>query len=562
MDSCSESFKNQLLMILNEIRSNHGTPPLEYSYNLENYSQEYVLYLKEIQPNLRRLTTAQSWLTSFVELNRPVEQHEPNNRFKEDIVYTRDMQQSDVLVCHKDILEQFKLLPMNYSYYGTEPPKSNIDGNPYDDFTRVLWRNSTKVGFGCGLKEWINTWDNNENNSFLRNTNFYRSIVVLNFNPPGNIPCQYRQNVLPEINSDLYQELVELSGGNLDNIPMDDSCLSPTVTPSTSTSSTTTTTFTLSPSTCPTPSSLNENQNENHSCPFFIYESLLDAINQYRQKNNASGLLTGPLQLSDEITQGYSQPWASYLAQRYDPWKLQPLNPYHELIYTHTQEGNFENFDGQIVIDFWETMDSLRKPAVSTMPKITPKDNDYSPLIIQISDNITSLLQQQQESFEFYDNYFITSQMYYPFNGLINSLLWPNSRYVGIGCAIHTIKSGNQNFGINGTNEPQRTNNERYFIVVDVDHYEQSNVQPGISTTTSRLFQASSTIPISPYSSRSTTPTSTAVSIARFNSSLSFNTSKSTPLLLNQSIQPTTTPILSFTTEDYVDEVGSNIIIG
>ncbi len=76
----------------------------------------------------------------------------------------------------------------NYTYYGKEPPEQ--ERYRFAEVTQLLWASTKKVGIGCAYS--------NEKN-----------IVVLNFSPYGNNPCEYKVNVLPPKTDPMYKELVK-----------------------------------------------------------------------------------------------------------------------------------------------------------------------------------------------------------------------------------------------------------------------------------------------------------------------------------------------------------------
>ena len=175
METCPKAFEKMLLDVLNGIRNQHGSPPLEYSYEISNYSQQWSKELSTSQP-----------------FNA---QHQLNNTYGGEILYTNLINSKEIIICHELILNRLGNLPNNYQYYGDDPPENHANKNKYDDFTRIIWYSSQQVGFGCSMKE----------SSTI--SGYYRSIVVINFNPPGNQYCLYRKNVLPLKDSNLYKEL-------------------------------------------------------------------------------------------------------------------------------------------------------------------------------------------------------------------------------------------------------------------------------------------------------------------------------------------------------------------
>lgn len=76
----------------------------------------------------------------------------------------------------------------NYTYYGKEPPEQ--ERYRFAEVTQLLWAATSKIGMGCA-------YSNDKN------------IVVLNFYPYGNNPCEYKVNVFPEKTNPIYKKLVK-----------------------------------------------------------------------------------------------------------------------------------------------------------------------------------------------------------------------------------------------------------------------------------------------------------------------------------------------------------------
>lgn len=68
--------------------------------------------------------------------------------------------------------------------YDYEKFDSNSGGEAIDEFTQLVWKNTTI--FGCGLA------------TDLEGRNF---VAVARYSPPGNTKGQYEVNVLPPISS-------------------------------------------------------------------------------------------------------------------------------------------------------------------------------------------------------------------------------------------------------------------------------------------------------------------------------------------------------------------------
>jgi len=83
-------------------------------------------------------------------------------------------------------------------YYGQEPRADKL--HYFEAFTTLLWKTTTRVGFGCATQQ----LDPTHKNHTLVN-------VVAHFDPPTNVHCRYRQNVLPLTDTPLFRKLIKES---------------------------------------------------------------------------------------------------------------------------------------------------------------------------------------------------------------------------------------------------------------------------------------------------------------------------------------------------------------
>ena len=97
----------------------------------------------------------------------------------------------------KELMDEWYKENENYNYI--EPENENIFNNCYD-FTQMIWKDSEKFGIGfCSLTNEIkNEYNDNNSKEGKKNKNLEISYVALYF-PPGNIPGEYKKNVLKKI---------------------------------------------------------------------------------------------------------------------------------------------------------------------------------------------------------------------------------------------------------------------------------------------------------------------------------------------------------------------------
>ena len=78
----------------------------------------------------------------------------------------------------------------DYEWYDQEPPSDNVD--QFHDYAQLIWKSSRRLGVGCSIVQIPNG-----NDSWVKNYN-----LVLLFDPPGAVPCHWRQNFLPNCECD------------------------------------------------------------------------------------------------------------------------------------------------------------------------------------------------------------------------------------------------------------------------------------------------------------------------------------------------------------------------
>lgn len=241
-----EKVKNDCLRMHNYLRYLHGSPALKLSDTLCQISQKLADYL---------IKKAQYGENTYCIIST-----DPNRKISGD----------------EAVL----------SWYN-EAERHNFSKDPTDgstkNFSQLVWKNSKELGVGLAIK------DN-------------RTVIVANYDPPGNIIGEFVENVTKSTNSTSDDVASDMDGLSL--------------------------------------------KNEKAGTSGNFVKDFLKAHNEYRVKNNVL-----PLEIHPFLS-NYSQQWASFLAAK-DELLPREHCPFGENIYC--VNGSFEGFTipGRKPVDFW-----------------------------------------------------------------------------------------------------------------------------------------------------------------------------------------------------------------
>lgn len=154
--ACSSEFRRAFLAKHNQLRAKHGVPALIFDDYLQNRAQEWA---DRMADSGRISTRRESQYGENLYVSWSNNGAHPN---------------ADTLVqsWYDDI--------DNYAtYFGAEPDMDSI--SLYGYFTQLIWRDSRRVGVGCGIR----------GNSLF---------VVANYDPAGNVNGRFQSNVPAPMN--------------------------------------------------------------------------------------------------------------------------------------------------------------------------------------------------------------------------------------------------------------------------------------------------------------------------------------------------------------------------
>jgi len=175
--SCNPAFTQDLLNAMNQIRAQHGSPPLQHSTEISAHAQLWV-----------------DILASKAHL-RP----QPNNPYGEILyeLWYESNYGNRISISSYYPMQEFTAQSKQYYFYGNEPdPCNRTQRATIAKWSQLLWRSTWWVGFGCALVP---------SRGPEGGSSFY---LVYNFDPRGNVECEYKRNVLPEVGSPPYQVLI------------------------------------------------------------------------------------------------------------------------------------------------------------------------------------------------------------------------------------------------------------------------------------------------------------------------------------------------------------------
>ena len=435
---------------INNLRAEHGVPSLSYDLDIANYSQRQIAEITVLQlPDQ----------TTLIQLSQNFRELYPNNPYGETVLYltaNSDTYSNNSESQNQDQIDIDKFinsfLDIGFYYYGTEPPldENDIINEKLNRFTRILWRNSERVGFGCGV--WNDASGNNPN-SF---------IITINLSPPGGQRCQYRPNVLPEIGTsdwdELFPEYINYTYSNSDQeppIPHELDVLNECEFPLTTTTTTSSTAlYCPECELCPPPSIP-----EIRYCTEVMQEKLLNRINNIRQINSENIIEDEDYIIMEELDEllldrnisKYSQVWADYLATRSG-------YPVKSLIH---EPNNLYNQDEDFLIQINIELNNATDPNYpdDLLENVTDKELLDDPVLYSLIFN-------------------------------------PDSYSVGFGCASYSSIIEEIPYVI-------------VIIVMNVDQYHPLNEAEGSTTTTSTSTSTTTTSTSIPTTTTSTSTPST-----------------------------------------------------
>uniref|UniRef100_A0A0N5CH25 SCP domain-containing protein n=2 Tax=Strongyloides papillosus TaxID=174720 RepID=A0A0N5CH25_STREA len=147
-----DSLRRKYLDQTNKYRRLHGSPDLTNSQKLENLAQAYAEKL------------ANEFSGQLI--------HDPDQTYGENLAYMPSTMIDDPVKLWYDEVK-------NYDF--NNPGFGMNTGH----FTQLVWKNTKEMGCGIGR---INQ----------KNNGFYYYIISCKYNPPGNYPNQFNENVLPK----------------------------------------------------------------------------------------------------------------------------------------------------------------------------------------------------------------------------------------------------------------------------------------------------------------------------------------------------------------------------
>jgi len=155
-----------------------ATPPGEYSaFQIEGLNRHNVYREKHGVPELELdqslCSFAQQWADRLAATRNF--DHRPNNDFGENL-YSQWATRFNAECSATKAVESWYEENQGYDY-GIEPTYLG-----YGHFTQMVWRGTTRIGLGRA-----------------KSADGKRTIIVANYDPPGNYVTQYVQNVLPPI---------------------------------------------------------------------------------------------------------------------------------------------------------------------------------------------------------------------------------------------------------------------------------------------------------------------------------------------------------------------------
>ncbi|XP_053407679.1 Golgi-associated plant pathogenesis-related protein 1-like [Mercenaria mercenaria] len=141
-----KKFIKQVVKEHNKIRAEHGVDPVKKNTKMSKYAQKWANYLYE---------------------NGKFE-HRSDSKYGENLSYMSGSAKG------KDHVQNLYLQEEQHyrdnGYYGTEPPMGDFAN--FGHFTQIVWKGSTKIGVGIA-----------------------GGIVVVNYDPPGNMIGDFIENV-------------------------------------------------------------------------------------------------------------------------------------------------------------------------------------------------------------------------------------------------------------------------------------------------------------------------------------------------------------------------------
>jgi len=145
-------FQAEALTLHNAFRKRHGVPELQLDANLCSYAQNWA----------ERLASASRF------------DHRPDNEFGENL-YSQHQTNPNADCSAETVVESWYGECLGYDF-GCEPAES-FSCN-YGHFTQLVWRNTTRMGIGKA-----------------KASDGKRTVIVANYDPPGNYIGQYTQNI-------------------------------------------------------------------------------------------------------------------------------------------------------------------------------------------------------------------------------------------------------------------------------------------------------------------------------------------------------------------------------
>ncbi|OTF74436.1 hypothetical protein BLA29_003488 [Euroglyphus maynei] len=145
-------FYQQFLDYTNELRAKHQAPPLSFYKDLQRYAQEWAIHLAKINQCMPR----------------------EQSKFGENLFY-KSHYSKITLNGFEPVQSWYNEIEEYYPFFGKEPPKTIFA--KIGHFTNLVWKQTKRMGVGYAKSA---------------NTVY----VVCNYDPPGNIFNQFKDNVL------------------------------------------------------------------------------------------------------------------------------------------------------------------------------------------------------------------------------------------------------------------------------------------------------------------------------------------------------------------------------
>ena len=151
----TQSQINDITAYINTYRTKNHANALTYDSTISNTSQNWASYL-----SVRNLF-----------------EHSNNNQYGENLAWFGGYKNDIVNLIKKSVDAWYNEI----QYYNFNKPEDNINTTPEClHFSQLVWISTTSFGVG-----------------YSYNTSNRSAVIVMNFNPPGNVVGLFAQNVLP-----------------------------------------------------------------------------------------------------------------------------------------------------------------------------------------------------------------------------------------------------------------------------------------------------------------------------------------------------------------------------